>query len=41
MKKSVRGFGEKPERRRTLGRPRHRWEDRIRMDVGTISWGVE
>jgi hypothetical protein len=24
---------EKPERRRPLGRPRHRWEDNIKMDL--------
>jgi hypothetical protein len=26
----------KPEGKRPLGRPRHRWEDRIRMDVREI-----
>jgi hypothetical protein len=26
----------KPEGRRPLGRPRRRWEDRIRMDLGEI-----
>jgi hypothetical protein len=25
---------EKPEGKRPLGRPRHRWEDGIRMDLG-------
>jgi hypothetical protein len=29
----------KPERRRPLGRPRHRWEDVIRMDLMEIGWG--
>jgi hypothetical protein len=29
----------KPERKRPLGRPRHRWEDNIRMDVREIGWG--
>jgi hypothetical protein len=24
----------KPEGKRTLGRPRHRWEDGIKMDLG-------
>jgi hypothetical protein len=28
----------KPERKRALGRPRHRWEDRIRMDLREIGW---
>jgi hypothetical protein len=30
----------KPEGRRPLGRPRRRWEDGIRMDLGEIGWGV-
>jgi hypothetical protein len=29
----------KPEGRRPLGRPRCRWEDNIRMDLGEIGWG--
>jgi hypothetical protein len=29
----------KPEGRRPLGRPRHRWEDNIRMDLGEIGFG--
>jgi hypothetical protein len=29
----------KPERKRPLGRPRHRWEDGIRMDLREIFWG--
>jgi hypothetical protein len=29
----------KPEGRRTLGRPRHRWEDNIKMDLGEIGSG--
>jgi hypothetical protein len=28
-----------PEGKRPLERPRRRWEDRIRMDLGNISWG--
>jgi hypothetical protein len=28
----------KPERKRPLGRPRHRWEDEIRMDLREIGW---
>jgi hypothetical protein len=34
------GFGGNPEGKRTLGRPTHRWEDGIRMDLGEIGWGV-
>jgi hypothetical protein len=26
----------KPERKRPLGRPRHRWEDNIKMDLEEI-----
>jgi hypothetical protein len=29
----------KPEGRRPLGRPRPRWEDRIRMYLRKIGWG--
>jgi hypothetical protein len=31
-------FMEKPEGKRPLGRPRHRWEAGIRMDLGEIGW---
>jgi hypothetical protein len=29
----------KPEGRRSLGRPRRRWVDNIRMDLGEVGWG--
>jgi hypothetical protein len=29
----------KPEEKRLLGRPRRRWEDNIKMDLGEIGWG--
>jgi hypothetical protein len=29
----------KPEGKRPLGRPRRRWEDEIRMDLGEIGFG--
>jgi hypothetical protein len=29
----------KPERKRLLGRPRHRQVDDIRMDLGEVGWG--
>ena len=35
----VQGFDGKPEGRRPLGRPRHRWEDNIRMDLREVSCG--
>jgi hypothetical protein len=32
----------KPEGQTPLGRPRHRWEDNIRMDLREIGWeGVD
>jgi hypothetical protein len=29
---------EKPEEKRQLGRPRRRWVDNIRMDLGEVGW---
>jgi hypothetical protein len=29
----------KPERKIPLGRPRRRWMDHIRMDLGEVEWG--
>jgi hypothetical protein len=29
----------KPEGKRPLGRPRLRWVDNIRMDLGEVGWG--
>jgi hypothetical protein len=43
---SMHGRGEyivlvgRPEGKRPLGRPSHRWEDEIRMDIREIGWGV-
>jgi hypothetical protein len=42
-KKVYKALVGKPEGRRPLGRPRHRWEDGIRMDVrefglGGVDW---
>jgi hypothetical protein len=28
-----------PEGKRPLGRPRRRWMDNIRMDLGEVEWG--
>jgi hypothetical protein len=28
----------KPEGKRLLGRPRHRWANNIRMDFGEVGW---
>jgi hypothetical protein len=38
--RNVKVFVGKPEGKRPLGRPRHRWEDGIRMDLREIGWGV-
>jgi hypothetical protein len=32
-------WGEKPEGKRPLGRPRHRWEDNIKMDFQEMGCG--
>jgi hypothetical protein len=29
----------KPEAKRPLGRPRHRWKDNIKIDLTEIGWG--
>jgi hypothetical protein len=29
----------KPERKRPLGRPRHQWEDKIKMDLQEVGGG--
>jgi hypothetical protein len=29
-----------PEEKRLLGRPRHRWEDNITIDLTEIGWGL-
>jgi hypothetical protein len=29
----------KPEGKRSLGRPRRRWVDNVRMDLGEVGWG--
>ena len=29
----------KPEARRPLGRPGHRWDDSIKMDLREVGWG--
>jgi hypothetical protein len=32
----------KPEGKRPLGRPRHRWEDNIKMDLQEVGcWGMD
>jgi len=31
----------KPDGKRPLGRPRHRWEDSIKMDLQEVGWGMD
>jgi hypothetical protein len=32
-------IGRKAEGKRPLGRPRRRWVDKIRIDLGEVGWG--
>jgi hypothetical protein len=34
-------FVGRPEVRRPLGRPRHRWEDNIKLDLQDVGWGMD
>jgi hypothetical protein len=36
----LQGFGGKPEKKSLIGRPRHRLEDNIKMDVQEMGWGT-
>jgi hypothetical protein len=38
-RKTYRLLVEKLEEKRPLGRPRRRWVDNIRMDLGEMGWG--
>jgi hypothetical protein len=38
---TYRVFVGKPEGNRALGRPRHRWEDTIKMDLREVGWGMD
>jgi hypothetical protein len=31
----------RPEGRRSLGRPRHRWKDNIKMHLQEVGWGMD
>jgi hypothetical protein len=37
----VRVLVRKPEGKRLLGSPRHRWEDNIKMDAREVGWGMD
>jgi hypothetical protein len=34
------GLVGKPEKKRPMGRPRHRWEDNIKIDLQKVGGGV-
>jgi hypothetical protein len=38
--RSIQGFGGQPEGKRPLGRPKHRWEDNIKMDLQKVGCEV-
>jgi hypothetical protein len=40
-RKVYRVLVEKPEEKRPIGRPRHRWEAGIRMDLKETGWGCK
>jgi len=37
----IQGFGGVPVRKRLLGRPRHRWEDNIKMYLQEGGWCMD
>jgi hypothetical protein len=39
MRGAYRALVGKPEGKRPLGRPRHRWENNIKMDLREVGWG--
>jgi hypothetical protein len=36
----IQDFGGKPEEKGQLGRPKHRWEDNIKMYLQEVGWGA-
>jgi hypothetical protein len=40
MRNAYRILVARPEGKRTLGRPRRRWVDNIKMDVREVGWGI-
>jgi len=34
----IQGFGGRPAGKKPLGRPRHRWENNIKMDLQEVGW---
>jgi hypothetical protein len=41
VRNAYRSLGGKSEWKRPLGRPKHRWQDVIRMDLREIGWEVD
>jgi hypothetical protein len=41
QERCIQGFGGRPERKRSLGRPRYRWEDNINIDLKEVGWGMD
>ena len=42
QEKCIRDFGGKPEGKRPLGRPRRKWEDKIKTDLKEVGcWDVD
>jgi hypothetical protein len=37
--RSVQGLAGRPQAKRPLDRPRHRWEDNIKLDLEEVGWG--
>jgi len=37
----MQGLVGKPDGKRTLGRPRRRWENNIKMDLQEVGWGMD
>jgi hypothetical protein len=37
-KNAYRVLGEKPDGKTPIERPRHRWEENIKMDVNEVGW---
>jgi len=40
-KDAYRDLVKKPEGKRPLGNPSHRWEENIQMDLQEVGWGMD
>ena len=41
MRGAYRVLVERPQGKKSLGRPRHRWEDNIKTDLQDVQWGMD